>query len=71
MNSSFLWLPLVEANQGGESKCPQADITGFDDIEPDRLPVILEEGQNPLESTYYVGKQTLKDNYFGQAPVVI
>jgi hypothetical protein len=33
--------------------------------------VILKEWQNPLESAYYVGKQTLKDNYFGQAPVVM
>ncbi len=61
----------MEANRGGESKCPQANIAAFDGIEPERLPVILKEGQNPLESTYYVGKQTLKDNYFGQAPLVI
>jgi hypothetical protein len=52
-------------------KCPQYEMSGFNGIEPDRLPVILKEGQNPLESTYYVGKQTLKDNYFGQVPVVI
>lgn len=61
----------MEAKQGEEIKCPQGETADFKGIEPDRLPVILKEGQNPLESIYYVGKQTLKDNYFGQAAILI
>ena len=61
---------MVEAKQEGNIRCPQGKAADFNEILSNNLPVILSEGHNPLESTYYVGKQTLKDNYFGQEPIV-
>lgn len=62
---------MVEANREGKTACPPTQLAEFRDIELDRLPVILKEGLTTLTSTYYIGKQTLKDNYFGQAAILI
>lgn len=62
---------LVEANREKFMGCSLTQLADLKEVEPDRLPVILKERPATLTSTYYVGKQTLKDNYFGQAPVVM
>jgi hypothetical protein len=56
----------VEANQEEFIGCPRIETVDYGEIKPSELPVVRLENQNPLECTYCVGKQTLKENYVGQ-----
>jgi hypothetical protein len=56
---------LVEAKQEGDIRCPQRTEDELDPNSLDKLPIHF-DNQNPLSALYYGGKQTLKDNYFGQ-----
>ncbi|MDD4699082.1 MAG: hypothetical protein PHV07_02340 [Oscillospiraceae bacterium] len=55
----------MEAKQEANIPRKKENELVFDENQLDRLPVILFEGTNPLFTTYFVGKQTLKDIYFG------
>jgi hypothetical protein len=56
---------MVKAKQEGDIKCPQGTEEDFDLASLNRIPTLC-DNQNPLYNAYYIGKQSLKDNYFGQ-----